>query len=195
MLERLFSSRIRVEILGRTLLHPERAHHVRELERLIGPGSYRTVWKELKNLETLGVLVSQRAGRTIQYRANTGSSLTLILTELFQKNWAVADLVAEALAHVDGIKVGFVYGSFASGKLTSKSDLDLIIIGNPNLDLLDEGLADVEQKLEREVSFRAFTPEAWQETLKEGSPFIREVLDGLKLFLIGNENELAKLAR
>lgn len=84
MLERLFSSKARVAVLGNLLLHPERAFHARELERIVGPGSYHSAWKELKNAESLGIATSHRVGRTLRYQVNPESPLVADLTRLFR---------------------------------------------------------------------------------------------------------------
>ena len=194
MLDRLFSSRTRVEILGRMLLHPERGFHARELERAIGPGSYRSVWLELKNLERLGVLAPTRVGRTVQYRVNPESPLVPELTELFRKNWAAGELIAEAVRSAGDIAVAFIHGSFAAGRFGPRSDIDLVVIGSADAGRLDSSLAAAESKLGREINYRLFKPREWARELKSGTPFLREVMGGPKLFVIGGPRELEEMA-
>ncbi len=193
MLERLFSSKTRVEILGRMLLHPERGFHARELERAIGPGSYRSVWLELKNLERLGLLAPTRIGRTVQYRVNPESPLVPELTELFRKNWAAGELIGEAIKSAGDIGVAFIHGSFATGKFGAKSDIDLVVIGVVDAHRLDSALAAVESKLGRELNYRLFKPREWIRELQSGTPFLREVMGGRKLFVIGGPRELEEM--
>lgn len=168
--------------------------YARELERQLGPGSYRAVWLELKNLEELGILTSRQVGRTVQYRINPDSPLVPELTELFRKNWAAKDLIGEAVSKAGDVAAAFIYGSFATGKFGPRSDIDLIIIGRVDAHALDDGLADVESKIGREVNYRLFTVEQWKREVRAATPFVREVLEGSKLFVAGSPLELEKLA-
>ncbi len=195
MLERLFSSKTRVELLGRVLLHPTEEYHARELERMIGPGSYRAVWLELKNLERLGVVISRRVGRTVKYRLNEHSSLVPELRELFRKNWAAGEILAGAFDDVPGIDVAFIYGSFAAGDFGPRSDVDVMIIGRPDIDMLDDVLVQAERELAREINYRLFTPEEWRNALAHGSPFLEDVKESPKVFVVGSESGLEGIRR
>jgi predicted transcriptional regulator len=58
MLERLFTSQARVKILGELLLNSNKEYHIRELSRIISISPIY-VQKELKNLQSLGLLESR----------------------------------------------------------------------------------------------------------------------------------------
>ncbi len=195
MLERLFSSKARVAVLGNLLLHPHRAYHARELERIVGPGSYNSVWKELKSLEALGIVGSRHVGRTIQYQVNSLSPLVSDLTSLFRRTWAAADLIAPAVVDAGNVRVAFIYGSFASGEFGAGSDVDLIVIGEVNADRLDEALADVESLLGFEISYRLFTEAAWARQAEQDVAFVREVMAAPRLFVVGGADELEEVGR
>ncbi|HVP24626.1 MAG TPA: winged helix-turn-helix domain-containing protein [Methanomicrobiales archaeon] len=71
MLERLFTSRSRIELLELFLLHPEREIHVREICRITGL-NINSVRRELANLEQLGLLRSRTGGNARFYTVNIG---------------------------------------------------------------------------------------------------------------------------
>lgn len=195
MLNRLFSSKSRVQILGRILLHPEQSFHIRELERFVGAGSYNSVWRELKNLEAIGIVTSRQIGRTLQYQANPASALVPDLTELFRKNWAIGDLIAPAIRRAGEPRAAFVYGSFASGEFGPRSDIDIIIIGQVDSERLDESLSDAEVELRREISYRLFSETEWRTKVEQGDPFAKEVLAGPKVLIVGGADELEEVGR
>lgn len=64
-------------------------------KRIVEPGSYHSVWKELKNAERLGIAVSSRMGRMVRYQVNPASWLAVDLTPLFRRT-SEASAVAEA---------------------------------------------------------------------------------------------------
>ncbi|MCL0078897.1 hypothetical protein M1O56_04460 [Dehalococcoidia bacterium] len=57
MLQRLFSSRVRVKLLNRFITSPEGRFYIRELERLRGE-DYKSVVTELHNLESFGLSIT-----------------------------------------------------------------------------------------------------------------------------------------
>jgi len=66
MLEKLFSSRVRVRLLSVFLSNPKRRFYGRELERMTKEHQ-NAIWRELRNLCTLGLLTDETEGRTKYY--------------------------------------------------------------------------------------------------------------------------------
>jgi len=69
MLERLFTSRVRVRLLTLFLTHPTEAFYIRQIARLTGE-TYNNVRQELQNLAQLGLILSERRANATYYRAN-----------------------------------------------------------------------------------------------------------------------------
>ena len=69
MLEKLFSSRVRVRLLNIFLSNPARRFYGRELERITSEHQ-NAIWRELRNLSGLGVLTTHTEGRMKYYLAN-----------------------------------------------------------------------------------------------------------------------------
>ncbi|MDX9851793.1 MAG: hypothetical protein RBT01_14885 [Anaerolineaceae bacterium] len=63
MLEILFSSRVRAKILSAIFLSPGERWNANELSHSIGE-HYSAVWKELVKLEKIGILSSQKSGKS-----------------------------------------------------------------------------------------------------------------------------------
>lgn len=69
MLEKLFSSRVRVSLLSVFLSHPDRRFYGRELER-ITEEHQNAIWRELRSLSELGLLTAQAEGKMKYYLVN-----------------------------------------------------------------------------------------------------------------------------
>lgn len=65
----LFSSRVRLKVLQRLVSAPGARYHARELAK-VADEHFNAVWQELKHLEALGVLRSQKVGNQVQYEAD-----------------------------------------------------------------------------------------------------------------------------
>jgi len=188
MLERLFSSRVRVRLMTLFLLNPDVPSHVRELSRQVD-ANYSAIWKELINLEQVGLLISETMMNRKVYRLNTSYPLLSELRSIILKTVGAGDLVRQALDNFDGIEAAFIYGSFAGGEPDMQSDLDLMIIGEVDLSKLSTSVVAMEEQLGRDVNYILYSQDEWQLKIKEGDPFILNVLKGDKIMLIGSIDE------
>jgi DNA-binding transcriptional ArsR family regulator len=126
-----------------------------------------SVHREVQRAEAAGLLTSRRVGRTRLVRANTESPYYDGLADVLTKAFGVPQVLAGALGGVDGIDRAFVYGSWAarfSGEEGARpvGDIDVLVLGDPNRDLLFEVLAGVERRLGREVQL-TIRDERWLE--------------------------------
>lgn len=192
ILFKLFGSKARVEILSTFLSKPECRFYVRELERLTGE-EYKNVNRELKNLEKIGLLTSEKEGNLKYYSLNQGFVLYPELKSMIFKTAGVQGALQTALLPIKGIKFAFIYGSFATGEETPKSDVDLMVIGKVRMERVLETLRDPEEKLNREINLSLFGLSEFKEQLKKKDYFVGEVFRDPKIMLIGSEDELRKL--
>ncbi len=84
ILETLFSSAARVEILRLFLLQPDQPFYQRQIERETGQ-PIRAVQREVEKLEGIGLLIRLEEGKRVFYRLNPDFSLRTELMALFQK--------------------------------------------------------------------------------------------------------------
>ena len=84
ILEVLFSSTARVEVLQLFLLNPSSQFYQREIERETGQ-PIRAVQREVERLEEAGLLLRAPEGNRVFYRLNPDFVLLAELTALFQK--------------------------------------------------------------------------------------------------------------
>lgn len=189
MLERLFSSRVRIELIAHFVLHPGSHYHTRGLEKVLH-ANYSAIWKELRNLEEAGLLVSEEdAGRKL-FRLNPEFPLIDELRAIFLKTAGAGDGIRKALQGLDGIDAAFIYGSYAQGKADAYSDLDLMIIGNIELQSLSTSLSRLEGEFGRPINVVTYAPEEWRSKLANKDPFVTDVQRGPKLMLIGSEDAI-----
>jgi predicted nucleotidyltransferase len=189
IINRLFSSKIRSKLLDAFLSLPKARFYIRELERKINEEA-KNISRELKNLESLGLLTSESQGNQKYYSVNEDFFLYSELKGIIFKTTGVLGLLKEALAKLEGIEAAFMYGSYATGKETERSDVDLIIVGRPDLTELNEEISELEDQLNREINYMCFDREEYEERKKIKDAFISEILAEEKILLIGSENEI-----
>ncbi|MFW6140847.1 MAG: nucleotidyltransferase domain-containing protein [Acidobacteriota bacterium] len=129
---KLFSSKVRVKLLDAFLSSPNARFYIREIERKIGE-DIQNIHKELKNLEALGLLQGEIQGNQKYYSANKEFFLYPELKSIIFKTIGIKGLLKEALSKLKGIEAAFIYGSYAAGEESEESDIDVLIIGKPDM--------------------------------------------------------------
>ena len=185
----------RSAVLAALLLQPDTALHVRELARVTG-SSAGSLHRELRALTELGLLLRQETGRQVYYRANTACPVFEELASLLRKTVGVVDVLRDAISPLaDEIALAFVYGSVAAGRESARSDIDVMVLGRPGFAAVAQALAPTQETLRREVNATVMNPADFARKHLAGDGFTSSVLREPKLWLIGNDNDLAELAK
>lgn len=182
-------SKIRQDVLGLFYTNQSKKYYLRELERILGysAGSIR---RELLKFQKDNLFKTEKVGNLLYYSLNTKHPLFKELKSIITKSIGIEKVLKEALKSLKGIKIAFIYGSFAEGKERASSDIDLMIIGNPDTSLLNEKLCELEKKLTREINPTVYSLAEYKSRRKARSGFILNLLKNPKILLIGEENDL-----
>lgn len=184
----------RSAVLSALLLHPESSLHVRELARLTG-ASAGSLHRELRLLADMGLLLRQEVGRQVHYRANSAHPVYAELAQLLRKTVGLVDVLRQALEPVGNkVELAFVYGSMASGTERPGSDVDLMVLGQASFAELARVLAPAQAALRRDVNPTVMTRREFAQKLAANDSFARSVMRGDKLWLKGEQVDLAEPA-
>jgi len=191
MLESLYisKSKIRQDLLTLFFTNPSQKYYLRELQRQLGysAGSIR---RELLKFQKDNLFNTQMAGNLLYYTLNTKHPLFKELKMIVFKTVGVEGSLRNTLSSIHGIRVAFIYGSFGRKKEKGSSDIDLMIIGNPDTSFLNEKIAELEKRLKREINPTIYSMEEYQAKKKAKSGFIMELLKNPKIMVIGKEDDL-----
>ncbi|MGH8065925.1 MAG: ArsR family transcriptional regulator [Candidatus Entotheonellia bacterium] len=183
--------RIRQAILAATVLHPDRWWYLSDLAKHLGvrPSSLQ---RELTALVDAGVLCRRQDGNRVYFQANPDCPFLPELQGLLVKTTGIIDVLRESLApSAERIEWAFVYGSVARATELASSDVDLMIIGQVGLAELTPALRRAEEQLGRPVNPTVYTRKEFATKLHAGHHFLKAVLDGEKLLVLGDPHELA----
>jgi predicted nucleotidyltransferase len=151
--------------------------------------------RELNLLADAGVLSRKPVGNQVHFQADTRCAIYDDLRNLLKKTVGVVDVLREALAPLaDKIDAAFVYGSVARGDERAGSDVDLMIIGEAKFADVVQALGQAPDALRREINPHPFPASEFTRKLRAGEPFLERVLADKKLWVIGGEDDLGKLA-
>ena len=169
-------SAIRRRILALLVLEPDQRLHLREIARRVGtsPG---TAARELGRLEVAGIVARERQGAQVEFRATRGPLARPVAALVRQTMGAGATLRA-LLADLAGIEAARIFGSYAAGRATSRSDIDVLVVGSPDRDRLTERLEQASRLLGRPVNEVVFEAHELEARRARGDRFIRSIDDG-----------------
>ena len=94
------------------------------------------------------------------------SPITSPLTELLLRSFGPRQVIAEQLAGLPGIETAFLFGSWAARYAghpgRAPADIDVLVIGHPDRDQLDDAAQRAGSRLAREVNVTVRSPEWWR---------------------------------
>ena len=187
--------RTRQALLAILYSRADEEHLQESLIQLAGLGR-GTVQRELEFLARAGVVRRTVRGRQVYFQANAQSPIYGELRGLVVKTSGVADVLRGALAQLSGrISAAFIYGSVAKGSERRGSDVDVMVIGEASFAEVSEAVSQAQKTIGREVNPSVYTPADFRIKLKAKHHFLRTVLNAEKIFLIGDEHELGRLAK
>lgn len=151
----ILRSQQQAEILALLLGDPELEVSLSDLSERTGV-PYASVHREIERAEATGLLTSRRVGRTRLVRSNTASPYYDGLADVLTKAFGIPQVLATALAGVDGVDQALVYGSWAAryrGEPGQRpvGDIDVLVLGEPDRDELFEAMSPLEARLGRPV--------------------------------------------
>lgn len=182
-------SQARRKLFGRFFTDESREYYLRELERLtnVPVGNIR---RELNKYIEDRLFLTRRVGNLLYYRLNTKHPLYNELKKILATEIGIETRLINILSKISGIYMAFIFGSFAKRTTKSDSDIDLMIVGNPDREALAEKIGTFEKELQREINYQVRRKELFRGKCSGKSSFILKIIKEPKIFLIGNENEL-----
>jgi predicted nucleotidyltransferase len=193
VLEALFTSKARVEVLKLFFLRSSNRHYLREIASLTDQ-PVRAIQRELSRFVDAGLVISTVEGNRKYFQANRESSVFSVLRSLMVQTAGVGDQLKQILLErSDAVRVAFIFGSYARGTETPTSDIDLMVIGSITSRDLSRLLRPLKEQLDRELNQVILQVNEFQEKFEKSDPFTKSLLDEPKIFLLGNEDELQAL--
>ena len=181
-------------VLSLLYSHTDEAFYLRQIARAAGVG-LGAVQRELKQLSDAGIIQRTERGPQVYYQANPRCPIFQELRKLVIKTIGVGDVLRASLAPLaDCINVAFIYGSLSRSEERKESDVDLLVVGKATFGEIVSALHGAQETIGREVNPTVYPPTEFRSKVKAVNHFLRTVLKGPKVFLIGDERELARLA-
>ncbi len=181
-------------MLNVLFVRPAEPLHLREIIRRVGRGQ-GAVQRVLDRLTQAGVLAVEKKARLKLYRPDERCPIHHELQQIVDKTVGLAPALLQALEPLRSrIRWAFVFGSMAAGRERSDSDIDLAVVGDVGLDEVLDRVAKTEDRSSRPVNVTLYAPAEFKKKALEPRSFLSRVISGPVNVIIGDEDELKKLA-
>jgi predicted nucleotidyltransferase len=174
-----------MSLLSQLFLHSEREQTIAELQHATGIPQ-QTVSREVRRLLNAGLLAGRRVGRLHFVKPNEASPYFPELARLLLKVFGPRSVLAEGLCSLAGVDEAYLFGSWArryeGEPCPPPGDIDVVVIGQPDVDAVYEACRQAGGTLGQEVNPVVVTPTEWR---SKRSGFVREVRDGALAALAG----------
>ncbi len=179
MLEKLFTSGIRADIMSLLFNSPDEKFYVREIARLIRKNP-SGVKKELDKLENIGLALSEREGNLKYFRVNKNSPLFPELKGLIAKSLGLPGALKSVLKASE-VKTAFIYGPYTEDSNAPLIDIFIVC----DSDHLKKSLEDVEKRFGREIHYTVMRESEYKVKKKSGDRRLKKLLNSKKILLVG----------
>lgn len=186
---RMVTSKLRRELLALYFANPDKGYYLRELERMLG-FSVGNIRRELLKLEREGLFERKHVANLVYYHLNRAYPLFQEMKNIVYKTVGIAGSLKEAVGKIKGIEFAVIYGSYARGEESGTSDVDILIVGEPDMDQLIEVVQKAEMRLRREINYTVYDKHEFGKKKRSKDSFILDVLQNPKVFLVGDDQQL-----
>jgi len=191
MLEKLFISEVRVKILILLLRDSEERLHVREIVRRVGT-EINAVRRELSRLTKLGLLRKQPVKNRLYYRVNREFVFYPELVGLIAKETGLGRAILEKRKELGEVEFAMLARGLVEGRVATVEEVDLLLVGKVNLDLLAALVNRAEEEHGHEINYTVMDSEEFKFRHSRKNPFLMKVLMQPRIVLIGDESEFCK---
>jgi DNA-binding transcriptional ArsR family regulator len=179
MLDKLFTSGIRADIISLLFNTPGEKFYVREISRLLRKNP-SGVKKELDKLEEMGLVISEKEGNLRYFSVNKNSTLFPELKGLIAKSLGLPGALKSVLKASEA-KIAFIHGPFTAD--SNVPSLDLFIVCDSNH--IGNNLRDVEKRFGREIHYTVMREAEYRKKKKTGDRRLKKLLNAKKVLLLG----------
>lgn len=174
----IFRSNTQLRLLGTLFLHPETERTIADIEQETGIPQ-QTASREVARLLHAEILEGRRVGRQHLIKPNRANPYFAELSGLLLKAVGPRSVMAEHLMAVEGIDEAYIAGSwarrYAGESGPPPGDIDLVVVGEPDVDQIYEVARRAGTILSQEVTPVILTSDEWQ---SPRSGFVRELRRG-----------------
>ncbi len=189
MLADFITSKSRVQLIEVFLTHPYEMFHVRELVRRTGD-EINAVRRELAFLEKRGVLNKEPRANRVYYSLDKNYPYYFDLLKVGSKTIGLGSELIKNRVKLGKIKFAMFSGKFVRRMDKHPDEVDFLIVGTVVLPEVALLVRNEEARLGGEINYTVMTEDEFEFRKKRNDPFIKSILAGSRVVLLGDEESM-----
>lgn len=182
-------SKVRVKLLKTFLSNPQDMYYIRELTRLVDE-EINAVRRELLTMKSNGMVKEEKRGNRLYYQFNRSYLYHKEMLSMVAKSTGLGRAIAKSSPKLGKLKFAMLSGRFARQMPRLKDTVDLLLVGDLIMPQVTELIKEQEAKLGREINYTVMTEDELAYRKSHNDPFIGRILQGSRVMLVGDEEEL-----
>jgi DNA-binding transcriptional ArsR family regulator len=179
MLEKLFTSGIRADIMSLLFNNPEEKFYVREIARLVNKNP-SGVKRELDKLLKMDLVLTEREGNLKYFRVNRNSTLFPELKGLIAKSLGLPGALKSVLKASEA-RSAFIHGPYIRN--ADLQSVNLFVVSDNNH--LRKSLGDIEKRFGKKIKLTIVKTNDYRDMKKSGNRQLKKLLNADKIVLLG----------
>jgi predicted nucleotidyltransferase len=167
-------SKVAIKLLDYYFLNPEAQVYINELARILELDPKNTETK-LKELEKEGLFKSEFRGKQRYFFLAKDNPVLEHYRQIFLKTHGIEKRLSDMINNIKGLKEAYLFGSYASNKMDSSSDIDLLAIGTHSVLELQRVIAKLQKDTGREFNVTNLSMKEFEAKKKNKDPFISSI--------------------
>jgi len=189
VLEMLFVSRVRIKLLNYLFRNAVNPVHLRGAVRDLDE-EINAVRRELMRMEEIKLVNADVRGNRKYYLLNPKAPFKEELRNLVFKSTGLGAEIIEESIRLGDIKFAFLGANFLAGGEPATDKVDLVIIGEPNMQALHALISKIEQDSNRQINYAVLKTSEFESAKKRRDAFVTSLIVQTKAVLIGDPDEL-----
>jgi len=189
MLKDIMVSKVRVKLLQTFLYQPDEIFYVRQLVRKVDE-EINAVRRELSRMEKANMVKKEPRGNRLYYYFNRDYSLYEDLLSMVHKTVGLGKEIIKNKSKLGRVKLVMFSGRFARRLPIEEGGVDLLIVGDINMQTLTKLVRAEEVKMDREINYTVMTRDEFNFRKKRRDPFLQGILLGSRIMIIGDQEDL-----
>lgn len=167
-------SKVAIKLLDYYFLNPDAQHYINELARILGLDPKNTETK-LKEFEKKGLLKSEFRGKERYFFLAKDNPVLEHYRQIFLKTYGIEKRLRDMIRGIKGLEQAYIFGSYATNKMDSSSDIDILAIGSHSVLELQRVIAKMQKDTGREFNVTNLSQKEFEAKRKNKNPFISRV--------------------
>jgi len=167
-------SKVAIKLLDYYFLNPDSQHYINELARILELDPKNTETK-LKEFEKEGLFKSEFRGKERYFFLAKDNPVLEHYRQIFLKTYGIEKRLKDMLPNIKGLKEAYIFGSYASNKMDSSSDIDILAIGSHSVLELQRLIVKLQKDIGREFNVTNLSLKEFKAKKKNKDPFINSV--------------------